>query len=1724
MVAPTPLECSVNGCDYTTPAGAPTWDLMATFLTTHTQGAHSGGGGQAAQNQTTNLSKLEKLPRPTFTLNMTESQWSFTKLQWDNYIQQSVVSPAIQLLQLQAACGDSLRQRVFDTGTYSSLTNPGLFIAKMKELSVIVVHKSIHLRNLWKMSQQADEPIRAYAARVTSTADMCTMVVKCPNQACLGDVVYRDHVVHQMIIHGMRDNDIRVRVLSRNTSGELTTLDKLIDYIAAEEAGTAEASDLISDSGIIGGIRRKSTYHQQRNQQHQQSSQPRQAQKCRHCGESKHGSTNSPEDRKNHCKAWGQLCNNCRKPNHLANMCQSAKASMIEAEDNSTTPDGDVNAIRVANFFSLEAAPGQEPSPPPATPADIPPIISYMRTANGPVTTLPLPHHVHDIVAGWHPTRPKASPTITAHYSLDRAAYAELGLNLPRHSQSAHNPGRSTVKPSVADTGAQLHVVPYSLLESMKIKAETIFPVETSINGASNVPIMVEGGVLLRVTAYNTKTGAVRHSRQLAYVSRHVSVPYLSLSACIDLGLVPATFPEVGAADTSDLAHLQTISSPMQQPCSNTGVPGENDSPCQCPVRALPPTSQPQLPCAPTPENLPVLKKYILDRYKSSAFNCCEKQPLNLMDGSPPLRIFVEEDAAPVAVHTPSQVPLHWQKDVKRGLDRDCQLGVLEKVPVNDPVTWCHRMVISPKPDGSPRRVVDLTPLNKHAPRQTHHTESPWAIVSSIPSDKVKSTVDCWHGYHSVPLHPADRHLTTFITPWGRYRYRTAPQGLISAGDGYTHRKAEIMNDFDNVKNCVDDSLVYDNTIEENFHRVCAFLEQGARGGCTFNPKKFQFGERSVKFLGFLVTDTGIKPTADFRNSILSFPTPKSLTDIRSFFGAVNQISYFFAIAPVMAPFRHLLSSKVPFQWSTELQTAFDAAKQEILLQCEHGVRSFDPKLPTALATDWSKLSMGYWLTQKYCSCPGEPLPGCCNGGWQTVLCGSKFCSPAESRYHPIEGEGQATITGLEKCKFFVLGLENLILCVDHKPLIAILGDKQDLADIPNPRIMNFKLKSMMYRFRVKYIPGKDHVIPDAFSRRNDSPIGQAENMTNVRSGYSDTFGPPSWVSHPSISAIAVTNTSAEADASNIEELLTGVVLASIMEINQHSLLSPLTSTTQPTALSWSRLEVACLSCDQYKLLHRTVQAGVSDKREDWDQQITDFYPHRQSLVTVGPVVMFHDRPIIPQSLRDNVLDHLHAGHASATSMFERASTSLYWPNLRADMINFRASCNTCTKYAPSNPALPPTEPEHPTYPFQSICADFFHVSPNNYLAVVDRYSNWLSIFLLPKDDSAEIVKVLRNYLSIFGIPCTLTSDGASVFTSKLMEDFCDRWGIVHRVATAYNPRANKRAEVGVKSAKRLIRGNLTQTGTLHTDRLARALLAHRNTPCPVTGLSPAQIVFGRVLRDFLPLQPGKFQPRPEWRQAAEAREAAYAKRHIRKGEQLSRGSKLLPPLLTGDHVAVQNQTGQNPRQWLQTGVVIETGPHNSYFVSIDGSRTVTKRNRQFLRKIVPFQQPAKPTTLPAPATRPNHLMKTPLPNPALDVTPALQPQAVDSADQDHPVPADDPPQPSVPSQDTSADATAPKPRPQLPLHLRERWIVAKPSSNTQDPTTLTSDLAAVSPVQYSAERPLAYHWPSPLQQNMYHPMMTYNVAPIYPSVLPYMMPQQHHLHNPVMFNPTMYQ
>ena len=121
------------------------------------------------------------------------------------------------------------------------------------------------------------------------------------------------------------------------------------------------------------------------------------------------------------------------------------------------------------------------------------------------------------------------------------------------------------------------------------------------------------------------------------------------------------------------------------------------------------------------------------------------------------------------------------------------------------------------------------------------------------------------------------------------------------------------------------------------------------------------------------------------------------------------------------------------------------------------------------------------------------------------------------------------------------------------------------------------------------------------------------------------------------------------------------------------------------------------------------------------------------------------------------------------------------------------------------------------------------------------------------------------------GICEELCTDGAKVFTSDEMKQFCKLWGVKQRISSAYHPQSNKRAEVAVKSAKRLVRDNLTPAGDLNTDRFARALLMHRNTPDPEAKVSPAEIVYGHPLRDPIPRT--SYTPRKDWQSLAAKRE-----------------------------------------------------------------------------------------------------------------------------------------------------------------------------------------------------------------------------------------------------------
>ena len=168
-------------------------------------------------------------------------------------------------------------------------------------------------------------------------------------------------------------------------------------------------------------------------------------------------------------------------------------------------------------------------------------------------------------------------------------------------------------------------------------------------------------------------------------------------------------------------------------------------------------------------------------------------------------------------------------------------------------VTWCHRIVVTRKQNGSPRRTVDVSTLNKRCAPETFSSESSFHLARRVPGESWKTVADVWNGYHYVPLRHSDRHLTTFNTPFDRWRYTRASRGLLSSGDWYIHRFDETIANFQRKDRCIKDTIHWDVELLNHRWRTIDCLILVDRAGVVLNPDTFQFAQHTVDFAGFRI-------------------------------------------------------------------------------------------------------------------------------------------------------------------------------------------------------------------------------------------------------------------------------------------------------------------------------------------------------------------------------------------------------------------------------------------------------------------------------------------------------------------------------------------------------------------------------------------------------------------------------------------------------------------------------------------------------------------------------------------------------------------------------------------------------------------------------------------------------------------------------------------------------
>ena len=182
------------------------------------------------------------------------------------------------------------------------------------------------------------------------------------------------------------------------------------------------------------------------------------------------------------------------------------------------------------------------------------------------------------------------------------------------------------------------------------------------------------------------------------------------------------------------------------------------------------------------------------------------------------------------------------------------------------------------------------------------------------------------------------------------------------------------------------------------------------------------------------------------------------------------------------------------------------------------------------------------------------------------------------------------------------------------------------------------------------------------------------------------------------------------------------------------------------------------------------------------------------------------------------------------------ARARFFWPRMDADIAEKRNKCATCNGMAPSQPREELLADEPPTFPFKQVAMDYFSLKGHTYVVEACKYSGWIFVKRMEMTAMSEMVTFLRACMDYHGAPKVIESDGGPPFNSEAWGNHLKTWGIQHRLSSAAYAQSNGRAELAVKTAKRILADNTLPSGSLDTDTVTRALLHTRKRRCVVWG------------------------------------------------------------------------------------------------------------------------------------------------------------------------------------------------------------------------------------------------------------------------------------------------
>ena len=215
-----------------------------------------------------------------------------------------------------------------------------------------------------------------------------------------------------------------------------------------------------------------------------------------------------------------------------------------------------------------------------------------------------------------------------------------------------------------------------------------------------------------------------------------------------------------------------------------------------------------------------------------------------------PVKFYVRKDAVPYAVTAARNIAIPLQEPTKKALNKLIESDVIE--PVNHPTDWVSPMVPVVKASSKDkiRITVDYRKLNKNLKRETYQIPTFEELSSKFSGATRFSKLDASSGFFQIPIDEESRDLTTFMTPFGRYKFKRLPMGVNIAPEIYQKKINELLMDLEGAICYLDDVVVFGKTDEEHDENLNKVMRRIFESGLKLNKEKCSYKQEQIEFLG----------------------------------------------------------------------------------------------------------------------------------------------------------------------------------------------------------------------------------------------------------------------------------------------------------------------------------------------------------------------------------------------------------------------------------------------------------------------------------------------------------------------------------------------------------------------------------------------------------------------------------------------------------------------------------------------------------------------------------------------------------------------------------------------------------------------------------------------------------------------------------------------------------